>query len=199
MTEMETGVFRYHGRSMWPCFQDGDLLEFEPCTLADIHVGDCVAYTSGDGKRVAHRVVAKGHALTTRGDALPDVDEAAVSGDRLVGRIIRRHRLGRASRVKGGLTGRLAGRFFCYAGRIDPQRDALGGKVARALRSLSMAILKRFWNMGREEKLTNGDGREIVFWMIGGKAIGKKNNSRGWQIAWPWCILVAVKEERGSS
>ena len=196
MTELKTGLFRYHGRSMWPCFQEGDLLVFEPCTLAKVRVGDCVAYTAGDGTCVVHRVVAKGNDLTTRGDALPDLDEATVSAERLVGRIIRRHRLGRAGRVYGGLTGRLAGRFFCYAGRIDPQRNAIGGKLARALRKVSMAALKRFWNMGREEKLINGDGREVVFWMLGSKAIGSRNSGRGWRIAWPWSILVAIEEDR---
>lgn len=196
MTEMATGMFRYHGRSMWPCFQDGDLLEFEPCVLAEVRVGDCVAYADGDGKRIAHRVAAKCDVLTTRGDALPEVDDTAVSADRLVGRIIRRHRLGQASRVSGGLAGRLAGRFFCYAGRLDPQRDAFGGKVARALRKISMVVLKGFWKMGREEKLTNGDGREVVFWMLGSRAIGKRGNGREWRIAWPWSILVAVEEDR---
>ena len=197
MTITDPGMFRYCGRSMWPCFQQGDLLEFERCTIAEIRIGDCIAYTSDDGTFVTHRVVAKGNALTTRGDAMPGIDQQAVSAERLTGRIVRRHRLGKVSLVKGGLTGRLAGRFYHFAGRIDPQRDAIGGKIARGLRTVSMTVMKRIWNRGREEKLTNGAGQEVVFWMIGGKAIGKRSSGRGgWQIAWPWNILVALRGDR---
>lgn len=189
-------MFRYRGRSMWPCFQDGDLLEFEPCALAQLSVGDCVVYSVGDNKQVTHRVVAKGDSLTTRGDAMAAPDRDTVTAEQVIGKIVRRHRLGKASKINGRFAGWLAGRFYHYAGRIDPQRNALGGRVARALRAASMRGGKRFWRRGRKRTLLSSQDQEVTFWMIGRRAIGKRNIDSGqWQIAWPWNIVVAIEEE----
>jgi hypothetical protein len=194
---IKTNIFLYHGRSMWPCFQEGDLLECEPCTFADIRVGDCVVYSTDDNKHVTHRVVAKRDYLTTRGDAMPAVDNEIITSNQIAGKIVLRHRLGNISKVDGGFTGWLAGRFFYYAGRIDPQRKAIGGRVARGLRTISVVSLKPFWNRGRKRTLVSDEEQEVTFWMIGKKAIGKKSkDSDQWQIAWPWNIAVTIKEDQ---
>lgn len=168
-----------------------------PCTFAAIYVGDCVVYSTDDTKYVTHRVVAKTDCLKTRGDAMPAVDNEAITADQIIGKIVQRHRLGNISKVNGGLKGWLAGRFYYYAGRIDPQRNAIGGRIARGVRIVSMAGFKQFWSRGRERTLVGGEEQEVTFWVIGRKAIGKKSkDSKKWKIAWPWNIMVMIKEDQ---
>ena len=55
----EANFLRYRGRSMWPIFQDGDLLEVEPVEWQELRVGDCITYHSGDDKTlITHRIIA---------------------------------------------------------------------------------------------------------------------------------------------
>ena len=193
MTQTTT-MFRYQGRSMWPVFQDGDLLEHLPCSFDELHVGDCVAYRINE-RYVVHRVVAKKGVLTTRGDAMPQQDQETVTADQVMGRVTAKHRFGQRLKVKSGWAGYLEGRVYRYAGRIDPQRAAIGGRIARCLQNFSMTSFKLVWNQGQIRVLANLEAQSSQFWMIGSRVVGRKaENGKGWQVAWPWSILVRIDD-----
>lgn len=183
--------FRYHGRSMWPGFQDGDLLELELLPFAHINVGDCLVYRSIRGQAAVHRVVAKGHALVTRGDAMLSIDLEPVTEQQIIGRVIRRHRFGRESFVSGGICGRFAGFFYHYAGRLDPQRHARGGRLACIFRDTVGTVLTPLWKRAVVKRLTCNGDKDLIIWVWGSAVIGSKEASRQqWTIVWPWCLLV---------
>ncbi len=75
MNDQQKRLFRYHGLSMWPCFQEGDLLEILPVDWAKIRIGDCLVFWGENGQQVVHRVTGKGKSLRTRGDAFKKADE----------------------------------------------------------------------------------------------------------------------------
>ena len=96
--------FRYRGMSMWPCFQEGDLLEIQPAALADLHAGDCIVYQLNDHETsITHRIrEIHGGSISTSGDAHLKPDEFDVNASQLVGRVVGRYRLGCHKRVAGG-------------------------------------------------------------------------------------------------
>lgn len=200
MSTQAPKMFRYQGRSMWPCFQPGDLLEYRPCSFVDLQVGDCVVYRTDDQKHVTHRVVAKSNGLITRGDSLPARDDEPVTTAQVVGKVIAKHRFGQRMPVKGGWSGALAGYCYRYAGRIDPQRDAVGGRVARLLRTISMIGFKNVWDKGGVRTLSSSETQTTRFWVIGSKVVGRENGQdKQWQIAWPWSILVRIGRDGETS
>ena len=82
----------YHGNSMLSILRPGDYLIIEPTSIAAIHPGDVVVYQgvnrSGEPDDVVHRVVAvTPDGLVTRGDNNPQVDDALVTQDNLLGRV----------------------------------------------------------------------------------------------------------------
>lgn len=189
-------TFIYKGRSMWPCFQEGDLLVLEKVDFNRIRVGDCIAHQSSSGKQAVHRVAAQQGSLVTRGDAMPCIDSAMVKPEQVAGRVVEYYRFGRRRKIYRGFFGRIAGLFYRYAGRIDPQRAARGGWLARRIRSFSMAILKTIRCQGRPESLKLQGAGEVRVWSLGGRVIGQQDRNSGqWQIAWPWKIFFAIGEE----
>ena len=195
MIEGRATMFRYQGCSMRPCFQEGDLLEYRPCCMADIQIGDCIVYKTEDETHVTHRVIAKGGTLITRGDAFLTEDKDPVHANQVIGKVTGRYRMGKLSRVAGGTSGQLAGLFYLYAGRIDPQRNARGGKLARRLQSTSMVVFKPLWNKGQKKRLKRGDEEDITVWALGEIIIGRQDDQTlEWVVPWPWNLLVQITD-----
>ena len=189
-------LFHYHGRSMWPCFQEGDLLEISPVDMTDIRSGDCVAFRIDDGQTVAHRVITAQGSLTTRGDALPTVDSETVQREHVLGKVTCIYRLGRSIRVWGGIAGRIAGMFYRYAGRIEPNRNSRGGRIARVIRASSTIVLRMLSCecATRTMKLTGE--QKVIVWEIQGRVIGRHDPRKPACFpAWPWSVFVELPKK----
>jgi signal peptidase I len=132
--------FRAHGSSMTPFIRNGDLLTIAPVDAASLEIGDVALYRTRRDRIIAHRVVGRTTqggelVIETRGDARLASD-MPVSGDRVLGRVVRIRQGGRVYRLDRG-PWRLAARVWI---RVLPLRRvaarlARGGKGA-ALRSL---------------------------------------------------------------
>jgi signal peptidase I len=99
----------YIGKSMWPTFRPGDLLEVAPLHRFP-RSGDVVMFRQGDSETddcpVVHRVramTAKG--FVTQGDNSPYPDSQCVSLDQIVGIVTHVHRGGKFLHVHGGRYG----------------------------------------------------------------------------------------------
>lgn len=196
MTGRKDNIFRYTGLSMWPCFQEGDLLEIESVATAQIRMGDCVVFFDHGSQRVVHRVYCKGHNLKTRGDAFKHADEHAVPPHRVIGRVVCRYRMGRRVSITNGIIGHVAGRLYHFAGRIDPQRRSRGGRLARAIQKLSLTGLKPLWQRGRIHTLQRNGEPPVVVWRLGTFTVGSQDAaSKEWTVLWPWKIMVKLPLE----
>jgi len=196
MNDQQKRLVRYHGLSMWPCFQEGDLLEILPVDWAKIRIGDCLVFWGEHGQQVVHRVTGKGEKLRTRGDAFKQADVQAVLPQQIIGRVTYRHRLGRKLSVSNGLIGHCVGRLFHFAGRIDPQRLSRGGRLARSIQSLSLIVLKPLWKRGRIHALQRNKETPVVVWRVGSFTIGSQDpSSKEWTVSWPWRIIVKLPLE----
>ena len=196
MSDWQGRFFHYRGRSMWPCFQDSDLLEIVPVDMARIRIGDCLVFLGEKNQHVVHRVISTGEALKTRGDAMRHADEQAILQHKVIGRVVSCHRMGRKIPVANGLAGRLAGHFFRFAGRIDPQRQARGGQLARWIQRLSSVVLRPIWHRGRVQTLQRVGDEPVVVWGLGQIMIGRQSPIDGeWATTWPWKVFVKLPEE----
>jgi hypothetical protein len=185
-------MFLYKGQSMWPYFQDGDLLEVVPALPRTIRVGDCVVLRTGDGRHIAHRVTGTNGTLCTRGDAMPHADLHGKTPPDLIGRIVARHRLGERSPVIGGWPGRLTGIGLRYAGRIDPERPGRGGKLARALRRCCSPLLGRMAAQGTVRMVSLPERGNMAIWHWGGKTVAQRESEGGpWRVRWPWRVVIS--------
>ena len=192
-TKTETNFFRYQGRSMWPTFQEGDLLRVQPVTLQTLHVGDCITYHSHDGEAlITHRVIALHDGkIHTRGDAHPEPDDLIVNADQLVGRVTGRFRLGGLKSVRGGIAGRLWGGFYHYAGRLDPQRTGRGGRVARLVRNSLQWLAAGVYRQGTVQVFADIARENKSYWIIGKRPMASFDRKRGcWQVPWPQSLLI---------
>ncbi len=193
MSVQPGNFFLYRGLSMWPCFQEGDLLEVKPVTPESVRVGDCVILRVGDGQHLAHRVVEVRNGLRTRGDALARSDDREAGAPQLLGRVVARHRLGHRSQVAGGWPGRLAGFVYRYAGRIDPERSGRGGRLARAIRRGCAPLVRPIVSRGALCTLAVPGGTELDLWKIGGKVVAQRSGAiGGWQVPWPWRLVIEL-------
>jgi hypothetical protein len=185
--------FRYRGRSMWPAFQEGDLLEVQPVVFAELRVGDCITYRLNDCEtRITHRISdIRSGLLRTRGDASRWPDECSVSANQLVGRVTGRYRLGCLKAIPGGVKGRLLRGFYYYAGRLDPQRAARGGDAARLLRSRLQWLAASFYRRGTVREVgDNGEGF-YRYWLIGQRPWARfESREKKWLVPWPQSLLI---------
>lgn len=187
-------VFRYHGKSMWPCFQEGDLLAVEAVDPNRVQVGDCVLWSEETGRWVVHRVVGLRGGLCTRGDAMAQHDCHGNQAPMISGRVIRRYRSGRWTRIAGGGVGRWTGVFYRYAGRIDPQRNARGGKLAKLIRALAWPVLKSLVSR-RELRPEDCPAKEMtVVWRFAGQIVA--THSPGGELPWPWRLILRPEPGR---
>lgn len=138
----------YRGQSMRGTFRPGDMLFVMPVTLADVHLGDVVAYHSENETITAHRVVGRnGSCLITAGDANPRVDRRAIETGGLVGRVIYVERNGTLSQVCNGWSGmiqRQLTKLRLYG------RQWMRARITRVAypsyrRLLNFAVLRRLW------------------------------------------------------
>jgi len=194
MRRQQPDTFLYRGTSMWPCFQEGDLLEIVPLSEGKgIRCGDCLAWRDEQERHVVHRVVSLRGGLQTRGDALPHNDLSGPTRD-ILGRVVRRYRFGKGSSVAGGFTGRLAGIFYHYAGRIDPERNARGGRLARSIQRLISPLLRPWLRQGY--RLGSEGERQLSEWKLGGATLAVRNSASGnWQTRWPWRVVINVSAD----
>jgi GNAT superfamily N-acetyltransferase len=91
--------FRAHGSSMVPFIRDGDLLTVAPAAPAGLEIGDVVLFRTRRDRLLAHRLVHKSERgderiLEMQGDARLSSDRP-VSGERVLGRVVRVQRDGR--------------------------------------------------------------------------------------------------------
>lgn len=197
MSPSRQKYFRYHGSSMWPYFQEGDLLEIEPVGVERLQPGDCLLFADRHGQRVVHRLVEKGASLRTRGDARPRPDACSLRPEDVLGRVIARYRLGQCGRVSGGRRGLLIALVYRYAGRIDPDRQSRGGRLARGIRKASSTLLKPLWQLGRVRTLRIPGQGSLVVWQWGSHLVGRQDPASGqWQMPWPWRLFVRLPEAK---
>jgi len=108
----------YRGHSMKGTFQPGDVLKVAPLSLSRVRPGDVVVFSRqrGDAQdEIVHRVMRRiSGGLVTRGDAVGREDAGVVSDGNLIGRVVRRERNGRVSRVHGGWIGLGRGRALHF-------------------------------------------------------------------------------------
>lgn len=195
MTGLRHRMFLYRGLSMWPSFQEGDLLEVAPVPLKNVRVGDCVLLHDTDGRHLVHRVISLQGGLSTRGDAMPRADRYGETPPELVGKVVARYRLGQRSVVAGGLAGRLAGFSLRYAGRIDPARAGRGGRVARGIRRCCVPLTKHFLAQGETKRVMLAADAESAILYLGGKAVAQRRGAHDeWQVYWPWRVFVRLAE-----
>ncbi len=191
MRPADAKFVRYSGMSMWPGFQEGDLLEVLPAAISALRRGDIIVFHYANGSQLVHRVVCPGRSIRTRGDALAKLDCFSVEAEQLVGKVIRRYRLGEETLVHGGWRGHWLGKGYHLASRLNPVRTSRGGRLARLVRRTSMGVLGCFWQWGeiREVRLT--EQPPVTVWYWGKRAIGRQDNLSGeWSVYWPWCLLL---------
>jgi len=178
---------------MWPCLQEGDLLEIQPAGLERLRAGDCIIYRMNDCEtRVTHRIsdIHNG-TIRTRGDALLKLDELGVSANQIVGRVVGRYRLGELKPVQGGVKGRFLKGFYHYAGRLDPQRAARGGRAARLLRGRLQWLAAWFYRHGTVQKFSDTDGERERYWFIGQRPWARfAYAEKSWLVPWPQSLLI---------
>ena len=178
---------------MWPASRKETLLEVQPATMERLHVGDCITYRlKGSGSLVTHRIIAiHDMSIITRGDASPCPDDLKVDTEQLVGRVIGRFRLGVYKPVRGGIKGQITGKFYRYAGRLDPQRDARGGRAARLLRSSLQWLAAAFYRCGTVHKFGKTADESNTYWLVGQHPLASFDHLHGdWRLPWPQSLLI---------
>jgi hypothetical protein len=86
----------FHGLTMQPHLVEGDLVETEPITAADVRIGDVVTYRFED-KFPTRRVMSRNErarTFTLEGDSIPRWQEYEVPYDDVLARVVRRQRDG---------------------------------------------------------------------------------------------------------
>lgn len=187
---------RYRGGSMWPGFQEGDLLEIKQCDLSSLQVGDCIVYQHTKATTTAvHRIYRKQRdSCLTRGDARPEPDDDAVKPEWIQGKVIARFRFGRRSKVTGGWAGVLTGLFYRYAGRFNPERQSRGGRLACTLRKFLRCISFSLEQKGTVRRFPASDRSEAIYWGIGKHVIATfEDTCCRWVISWPYSLLFEPK------
>ncbi len=186
-------MFLYRGSSMWPCFQEGDLLESEPVTPDKLRVGDCIIMQGEDGLAIVHRVIGRRGRLGTRGDAAARVDDHGERTPRVLGRVVGRYRLGTRTTVAGGVAGHLTGLFLRYAGRIDPDRPGRGGRLGRGLRRCCAPLLQPLLRQATRRTLRLRGESAVTVWTKGSIVLALKRDASGeGYVYWPWRLFFRL-------
>ena len=115
-------LFGYRGGSMWPLFQNGDVVVVKRVPLEQLRAGDCIAFRRpGQEQTTIHRIHRLKPDIRTRGDARPAADDEPVDPSWIEGRAEARIRYGHPTRLLGGLVGRWAGMFYPQVGKLNPR------------------------------------------------------------------------------
>lgn len=181
---------RYSGRSMWPCFQEGDLLMVRTVPLQQLRRGDCIVYQADDARDfTVHRVVAVDPEIWTKGDAHGVWDDSPVVPEWFLGKVEKRIRYGQTASVVGGVAGVVEGVFYHYAGRIDPDRDSRGGRAARACLTISTRLLALMGLSPRVAMFRGANGRTARYIIFGKRIVGKMEEDKRALILWPFSLI----------
>jgi hypothetical protein len=184
--------FRYRGSSMWPCFQPEDLLVVESVPWKHLRQGDCIVYRkTGEADYIVHRIVALRPAMQAQGDARKVKDDDPILPAWIEGRVVSRMRNGHRTQVNGGVRGAWAGRFYRYAGLLEPTRNSKGGKLARLLRSVLRPI-SAFWmrRAGLTDMISN-EYNESNYLATGNRMVAVYDEEiQKWSIVWPYSLLI---------
>jgi len=187
----ENTYFRYDGTSMWPFFQKDDLLVVRKVPLEQLRPGDCIVYRkTGEENHIIHRIIAVKPEIRTRGDARPVEDDQPVAPAWIMGRVEARIRYGHSTRVPGGVAGVWAGRFYRYAGRLEPSRESKGGRIAGFIQRFLGRISAPWLRRGRVASFNSADGK-LNYLVLGKRTVGVYNEQgQAWSIAWPCSLLI---------
>jgi hypothetical protein len=185
--------FRYRGTSMWPCFQDGDLLLACVVPFTQLRPGDCIVYEMEQGLRIVHRITVINSFARTRGDACYREDTRVVSPGLVIGRVHSRVRYGRKARVRGGTAGRFAGSLYRLAARLDASKPSRGGKAARLIQLLGNLLIGHpsGWpgaSLGKV--LVRGEIRAQLTWRGRVVAVLSRENQQC-RTFWPYSLMFA--------
>jgi signal peptidase I len=186
----------YRGPSMYPTLRDRDVLQGHPCECAAPVRGDVIVYPGGESQGlVAHRVieqVANGYRCI--GDNNANADSVSVQPDRVLGRVVAVHRLGKIVPVSGGPLGRVIGCAMRLRGRIDRAMSRVVGPAYRSIArsGLPQCILGR-WFPVRVVRFSR-DGAEELRLFLGGRWIGGLTpGASRWWIRRPYRLFVDEK------
>ena len=187
-----SSVFRYHGRSMWPLFQERDLLLLECVGTDELQAGDCIVYRrDAEDQQIIHRIVSADPFILTQGDARPCMDDEPVAPEWVIGRVTTRMRHGQASRVHRGLAGLLQKRVCRLGGRLDPSRMSRGGSIARLLQCMLGRITHRWVRRAKVSSYASLGGLARCY-LVWGKQVVAQYDQRGkrWMVFWPHSLWI---------
>jgi len=188
-----TILFAYSGASMWPLFQEGDLLVVKKVCPDLLRVGDCIVFRSSNNESrfIVHRISAVKPRLKTRGDQRGVDDSEFLDPSCILGRVTGRIRAGRASKVHGGLAGCWTARAVRLAGLIDPTRNAKGGRIARAIQRLLAPFSASFLRGAKVVSFASLDGQARNYLIGRGRVMGVYDQETGhWRLSWPYSVCL---------
>lgn len=185
-------TIRYHGPSMRPTLQPGDLLTVE-AECKDLSLGDIIVFRDDAGQTIVHRVVALDQTgVRTRGDNNSEPDTGTVAIEQLLGRVTAITRGRRTILLQGGF---LSGRT--YRGMLLALKHSEWFLVRR-LHPLYRLMAQSVWPkkmfgaliQPRFLLFNRPDGVEIQM-LIGHTIIGRyRQTEDGWQIRRPYRLLI---------
>lgn len=180
---------------MWPLFQEGDLLVVKKISQAELRPGDCVVYRkTSKANFIAHRIVARQPQIITRGDFIAANDQEPVLFSDIEGRVMGKIRYRNFHRVSSGIKGVWTGRFYRYAGLIEPTRNFRGGQAGRFIRKI-LGCFSFLWQSRLSfTSFTYADGCFRKYLLLNGQCVGTyKKESRTWTISWPCSLFLNPK------
>jgi signal peptidase I len=112
LPRIEGNEISYIGSSMYPTFINGDRLTFD--RRSRITSGDIIVYAEPEGERyIIHRVIGiQGNQVQTAGDTNQSPDSYLLDRQKVVGKVIMRNRLTKATKVRGGIIGIIQYRYW---------------------------------------------------------------------------------------
>jgi len=189
-------LVRYTGRSMWPTMQAGDLLVVESPLTAPPRAGDCILFRDpATGAVMVHRVVRTRPAVCTRGDGQRMDDTLPLGEGDVVGLVVGRIRHTQSRRIRGGFSGRVAGRVSGFLGRLDPRRPGRLGGAARLIVAALRPLTRRRARSSRVAVFGEASGDQRAFATLGERVLAV-SPSRGdaWTVVWPLALAYDPRD-----
>ena len=185
-------LFGYRGGSMWPLFQNGDVVVVKRVPLEQLRAGDCIAFRRpGQEQTTIHRIHRLKPDIRTRGDARPAADDEPVDPSWIEGRAEARIRYGHPTRLLGGLVGRWAGMFYSQVGKLNPSLGTRGGRAARQIQRLLRPAARLRLHRARVASFAVSDDRRRDYLIVGGRVVGAwDERGSAWLVAWPCRLCI---------
>jgi hypothetical protein len=188
-------IYAYHGRSMWPTFQEGDLLIVEQVDPSQLRRGDCIVFrTAPNVSATIHRIVKMHPHICSRGDSHAHLDDEPIAPESVFGCVRALMRNGGQRGVRGGWLGLLGGRIAYYAGLLDPYNNSRGGRLARLLARLC-GLVTRLWLRRAKTVVVSGTSGSTRYLILGQKSIARwDDDCGGWVVPWPRSLYMWLGE-----